>query len=116
MTESMTLAIDVEALERLADPRAVIDDSKDFASHVGVISPGMGYQSATRISHLGVPDVDFLTRIDREGGLAQVLSATDTDRYVYIGTDVTDAELAIATGWEYLDVEVAADEAGWDVE
>lgn len=112
----MTLAIDVGALDRLADPADVIGDAQQFATHVGVISGGMGYQSSSWLQELGIPEVDFLTRLDREGGLAQVMSTTDTDRYVFLGTRTVEAELAIEAGWEYLDVTVAAEEAGWDVE
>lgn len=115
MTESMTLAIDVGAIERFANPGSVIEDAKEFATHVGVISAGMGYQSSTRLHQLGIPEVDFLTRVDREGGLTQVKSITDTDRYVFIGSDVDEAELAIGAGWEYLDVTIASDEAGWNL-
>lgn len=113
MTASMTLAIDVSAIERVSNPPDVVEDAKRFATHVGVISAGMGYPASTRIRELGITDVDFLTRLDREGGLEQVMSITDTDRYVFVGTDITEAELAIGAGWEYIDVVVACEEAGW---
>lgn len=115
MPDSLTVAIDEGALDRFADPHRVLADATRFAANVGVISTSTGYHAA-RIHDLDPDQVDFLTRLDRKKGLQQVRNNSDTERYVYIGTDIDAAEIAVSLDWEYLDVQAAAEAADWDCE
>lgn len=112
-SETMTLAFDLEAIDRLAEPGAAFTGAKGWAEHVGVIFDGMAYQVINYLRDRGVYDEDFFSRLDRERSLEFAREEAETDRYVLVGTDDDDAALADATGWEYLDVAEAAEAADW---
>lgn len=113
MTETMTLAFDVEALDPLADPATVFEDARQWSSYVGVVSDRMAYQVVNYLRELGVYNEDFFSRANKARSLEHVKERTDTDRYVYIGPTEDDADLARETGWEFLTVEKAAEKADW---
>lgn len=112
-SNTMTLAFDLESIDRLAEPGPVFNDAKGWAENVGVIFDGMAYQVINYLRDRGVYDEDFFSRLDRERSLQFAKEQADTDRYVLVGTDDEDAALADATDWEYLDIEEAADAADW---
>lgn len=113
MTETMTLAFDVEALDPLADPAAAFEDARQWSSYVGVVSDRMAYQVVNYLREMGVYNEDFFSRADRARSLEHVKGQTDTDRYVFVGPTEEDAELAQETGWEFLTVKEAAEKADW---
>jgi len=115
MTDSMTLAFDVEALEPLAAPGAAFEDARQWSTYVGVVSDKMAYQVVNYIREQGVYNEDFFSRADRAGSLDHVRETTDTDRYVFVGRSEEDADLARECGWEFLPVEEAARKADWDL-
>jgi len=51
----------------------------------------------------------------RGESLANVKDQFDTERHVFVGTAAEDEALAGDVGWEYLDIEDAAEAAGWDL-
>jgi len=115
MSESMTLAFDIEALERLDDIEAVFRDARRWSSFVGVISDRMAYQVVNYLRDRGVYDEDFFSRADKAHSLKHVKGQTGTERYVYVGCTDADADLARDHGWEFLSVEEAARAAAWDL-
>lgn len=112
---SMTVAFDLDAVTRLADPRAVFQEAKGWSEHVGVVFDGMGYQVVNYLRDRGVDNEDFFTRLDREKSLRFILEETDTDRHVLIGTGSEDEALAERTGWEYRALDAAAEAADWSL-
>lgn len=110
----LTLAFDLAALQRLADPGAVVADATRWSEHVGVVTD--------RPPHV-------LTKFTRDHGIQQDLSPDpvpavdtlehmrehfDTGRYVHVGTSAEHEQRAETVGWEFLHVDEAASEAGWE--
>lgn len=115
MSDSMTLAFELEALEPLADPAAVFEDARRWSTHVGVVSDKMAYQVINYLRDQGVYNEDFFSRADRACSLAHIRETTDTERYVFVGRSEDDADLARECGWEFQPVEKAARKADWDL-
>lgn len=112
---TMTLAFELEAIRRLADPEAVIDDATQWSVNVGIIAEDS--TAANRYASEHHLQQDFFIRpFDKRESLVNVKKQFHTDRYVFIGTNQADRELAAETDWEYLPLEDAADKAGWTVE
>lgn len=110
---SMTLAFDLEALKQLADAQAVFDGARRWSSYVGVVSDEPTYV-VTNYTRKRRIRQDFFSGPKEKGeSLASVKQQFDTDRHVYIGTTESDSALAEEHGWEYLDVEEAAEAAEW---
>jgi hypothetical protein len=113
---SLTLAFDLEALRRVADPTAVVADAERWSEQVGVVTD--------RPPHV-------LTKFTREHAIQQAFSPEpepavetlehmrrhfETARHVYVGTSSDHAQRAEAAGWEYLNVEEAARAADWELD
>jgi hypothetical protein len=112
---SLTLAFDLEALRRVADPAAVVADAKRWSEQVGVVTD--------RPPHV-------LTKFTREHGIQQAFSPEpepavetlehmrrhfETARHVHVGTSRDHAQRAETAGWEFLGIEDAARAADWEL-
>jgi len=110
-SSDMTLAFSLEALQRLAEPAAAIDDAREWSQYVGAIAAtpngALSFTKERRIR------LDFFsgTRPPAET-LYAVKGNYRTERYVLVGVD-GQAELAESRRWEFQHVEDAADRAGW---
>jgi hypothetical protein len=111
----MTLIFALEALERLVQPGVAVSDAQEWSEHIGVVSE----ESFEEVrSFLDRHDVraDFTSGDGNlAGSLAVARQRFPTERHVFLGTGDADRELAQSLGWEYLDVDEAAGEAGWQV-
>ena len=98
----MTLAFELEALKRLADPEEVFADARTWS----VVT---NFTRKNRIRQ------DFFSGPrGKSESLENVKRQFDTDRHVLVGTeDGDDASVAAAVEWEFLPVEQAAEAAGW---
>jgi hypothetical protein len=109
----MTLAFDLAALKALAKPDAVFSDARQWTEYVGVVSEKPTYVVTNFTRKHRIRQDFFSGPRGREESLENVREQFGTDRHVFVGTDAADADLAEATGWEYLDVEDAAEAADW---
>lgn len=109
----MTLAFELDALRAMSSPGDVFTDAREWSEYVGVVSEEPTY-AVTNYTRKQRIRQDFFSgpRGVRES-LSSVRSQFETERYVFIGTDEDDAEIAEQVEWEYLDVEDAAEAAGW---
>ena len=112
MSGRPTVAFEPAALQRLADPRQAVADADTWAAHVGVAARTPD-RAADVASRLGV-EPDFVASVEGESdGLDVVHRQYPADRYVLLGTTDADRRAARRFDWEYLDVETAAERAGW---
>jgi hypothetical protein len=108
----LTLAFELAALKRLADPNAAFADARGWSEHVGIVTDQAPY---------------VLTKFVRENGLRNDFPAEpapavetldhmrthhDTERYVYV---VPDGAAVEAAGWELLPLSEAAERADWEL-
>ena len=109
----LTLAFTLEALERLADPGAVVADARRWSEHVGAVSAAPnGALAFTRDRRIRL---DFFsgTRTPAEA-LYGVQSTCPTERHVLVGVP-EQSSLATDRGWEFQPVAAAAERAGWQL-
>jgi len=111
----MTLAFEFDALQTLADPNAVFDDARQWTEYVGVLSDEPTYvvTNFTRKRRLRQDFFSGPRGVDES--LDNVRDQFETDRHVFIGTTDDDRTTAEAHGWEYLDIEEAAEFAEWEL-
>ena len=109
----MTLAFELEALKTLADPNSVFSGARQWTEYVGVVSEKPTYVVTNFTRKHRVRQDFFSGPRGVEESLENIKSQFDTDRHVFVGVDEDDAAVAEATGWEFLDVEDAAEAAGW---
>ncbi|QLG63176.1 DUF7124 domain-containing protein [Halorarum salinum] len=114
-SSDMTLAFELAALKRLADPNGVFNDARGWTEYVGVVSEKPTYV-VTNFTRKHRVRQDFFSgpRGVRES-LENVKAQFDTDRHVFVGTTEEDEATAGAAGWEFLPLESAADAAGWEL-
>lgn len=113
MAEGLTLAFTLSALQRVADPEAVVADAGSWSTSVGVVTdrPPHVLTKFTRDHHI---QQDFAPEpAPAAETLEHVRVHHDTDRHLVVGTDDADHAAAEAAGWEYLDVTEAAEDADW---
>ena len=111
----MTLAFELEALKRLADPTAVFEDARRWTEYVGVVSEKPTYVITNFTRKNRIRQDFFSGPRGVEESLENVRSQFDTPRHVFVGTADEDREVAEAVGWEYLALEDAAEAAEWDL-
>jgi hypothetical protein len=111
----MTLAFDLGALKELAYPDSVFTDARQWSEYVGVISEQPTYVVTNFTRKHRIRQDFFSGPRGREESLVNVKEQFDTDRHVFVGSGEADAELAEATGWEFLPVEDAAEAADWEL-
>jgi hypothetical protein len=110
---TMTLAFDLSALEILAEPGPVFADARRWSKYVGVVSDKPTYVVTNFTRKHRIRQDFFSGPRGKEESLENVRGQFDTDRHVLIGSTDEDRETAEATGWEYLDIEDAAEAAEW---
>lgn len=108
----MTLAVDLAAFKAFLNPRNVFADARQWSRYVGVVADDAEAVKSA-VQGYGVRQDFEIGRLDRQSVLSKLKWEADTDRYVFVGADEEDRELANYVGWEYLPVEEAAAEAGW---
>jgi hypothetical protein len=109
----MTLAFELAALQSLAEPDAVFQDARRWSAYVGVVSDEPTYVVTNFTRKNRIRQDFFSGPRGRAESLESVKRQFDTERHVFIGTNDDDETLAEETGWEYLDVENAAEKAEW---
>ncbi|WP_411965824.1 hypothetical protein [Haloferax sp. YSMS24] len=109
----MTLAFELEALKRLANPNEAFADARTWTEYVGVVSEKPTYVVTNFTRKERIRQDFFSGPRGVAESLDNVMRQFDTDRHVYIGTTDDDRALAEEADWEYLSVEDAADAAGW---
>lgn len=110
----LTLAFTLAAFRALADPRAAVRDARRWSQHVGIVDEDeTAVQRAAR--RAGVQQ-DYDVGMDRQSTLSRLKWEADTDRYVLIGTNEDDADLADYVNWEFRAIDEAATRAGWRLE
>ncbi|MFW5956071.1 MAG: DUF7124 domain-containing protein [Halorhabdus sp.] len=111
----LTLAFDLSALQRLAHPDAVFSDARLWSKYVGIVSEKPTYIVTNFARKHRIRQDFFSGPRGREESLENVMAQFETPRYVYVGADEAAAEIAADAGWEYLDVEDAAEAAEWEL-
>jgi len=111
----MTLAFELAALQRLADPEGVFADARQWTQYVGVVSEKPTYVVTNYTRKHRVRQDFFSGPRGVEESLGNVRRQFDTDRHVFLGTTDGDREKAQAAGWEYVPIESAAGAAGWEL-
>lgn len=110
----MTLAFSHEALERLADPEAAIEDARTWSEYVGAVSAAPN-GALTYTRERGIR-LDFFSGTRTPGeALFAVTGSYRTERYVLVGVD-GQAGLTERGHWEFQHVEDAAERAGWELD
>lgn len=112
----MTLAFELEALQRVADPGAVFTDAREWTQYLGVVSEKPTYVVTNFTRKHRIRQDFFSGPRGMQESLESVKGQFDTDRYVLIGTEDEHATLAASIDWEYLPIEEAADAADWQLE
>lgn len=114
--ERITVAFTLTALERLRDPGAVFDQTRNWARSVGLVSDRpMHAQTGFARKH-GIDYGFHSGPRDLLDSLPVIRGRPEhaADRYLLIGVD-TDPDAARAAGWEYLTIEDAAEATGWQL-
>jgi hypothetical protein len=111
----MTLALELDALQELAQPDAVFQDARRWSEYVGVVSDEPTYVVTNFTRKHRIRQDFFSGPRGKRDSLESVSEQFDTDRHVFVGVDDDDAALAEEVGWEYLDVEQAAEAAEWEL-
>lgn len=112
-SSDMTLAFELEALKRLAEPDAVFSDARTWSKYVGVVSEKPTYVVTNFTRKQRIRQDFFSGPRGKKESLENVKRQFDTDRHVFVGASEEDADLADEVGWEFLDIEDAAEAAGW---
>lgn len=111
----MTLAFELAALENFAYPEGVFDDAREWSTYIGIVSDEPTYVVTNFTRKNRIRQDFFSGPRGREESLESIQTQFDTERHVFVGVDDEDAELADRVGWEYIDVEDAAEAAGWEI-
>lgn len=106
---SLTLAFELAALRRLADPEGAVADARTWSEHVGVVADDPPYvlTKFTRDNHVR-NDFEPASEPAAET-LSHLLEHFETDRFVFVAAEAD----AAPDGWERQAVANAAAEAGW---
>lgn len=112
----LTLAFDLEALRRVEEPAAVVADAARWSEHVGVVTDQPPHV-LTKFTRNHAIEQDFSPEpAPAVVTLEHLHEHFDTGRYVHVGTSATHERRAETAGWEFLAVEAAAREAGWELD
>jgi hypothetical protein len=111
----MTLAFELAALKELRSPDSVFTDARQWTNYVGVISDKPTYVVTNFTRKHRIRQDFFSGPRSREESLENIKDQFDSERYVFVGTEPADEELAEQTGWEYVDYESAAQAADWEL-
>ncbi|MFB6312100.1 MAG: hypothetical protein ABEH64_13075 [Salinirussus sp.] len=111
---ALTLAFTLGAFEALADPRAAVRDARRWSQYVGIVDDDE--TAVQRAAQRAGIQQDYDVGMDRQSTLSRLKWEADTDRYVLVGTDEDDADLADYVNWEFRAIDEAAARAGWRLE
>jgi len=111
----MTLAFELEALKALHSPESAFTDARQWTTYLGVISSEPTYVVTNFTRKHRIRQDFFSGPRTREESLITIREQFDSERHVFVGTCDDDETLADETSWEYLDVEDAAEAAGWSL-
>ena len=112
----MTLAFELAALKRLADPEAVFADARTWSEYVGVVSDKPTYVVTNFTRKNRIRQDFFSGPRGKEESLDNVKRQFDTDRHVFVGVpDGDDPAVAESVDWEFLPIEQAAEAAEWEL-
>jgi len=111
----MTLAFELAALQSLAAPDEVFQDARRWSAYVGVVSDEPTYVVTNFTRKHRIRQDFFSGPRGKAESLESVREQFETPRHVFVGAGENDAEVADATGWEYIPVGDAAEKAGWEV-
>ncbi|TKR26457.1 DUF7124 domain-containing protein [Natronomonas salsuginis] len=114
-SSDMTLAFELEALKKLANPEPVFSDARSWSEYVGVISEKPTYVVTNFTRKNRIRQDFFSGPRGREESLENVKSQFQTERHVFVGLTDEDEALAESVDWEFLPLETAADAAGWEL-
>lgn len=108
---SLTLAFELVAARRLADPEGAVADARTWSENVGIVSdrPPHVLTKFTRDNYIRNdfgPGTDPIAET-----LEHLREHFETDRFVFIASDADSAP----EGWEYQPIEAAAERAGWEL-
>lgn len=110
----ITLAFTLAAIQELGDPAAVFRQARRWSEHVGIVADDTEAVEQT-VAKWGLRQDYEIGTLDTQSVLSRLKWEADTPRFVLIGTDEADAELASYVGWEFLRVEAAAAAADWQL-
>lgn len=113
-----TVAFELAALRRAADPGQVFRSTRRWATNVGVVGDEPTYVVTNFARQEGI---DLAFNSGRHGlyeslGYVRSQPEHDAERYVLVGTDEVDDGRVGERGWEFVPIEEAAEEAGWKLE
>jgi hypothetical protein len=111
----MTLAFELTALQRLANPTEVFQEARRWSEYVGVVSDKPTYVVTNFTRKNRIRQDFFSGPRGKEESLDSVGRQFDTERHVFVGTSEDDRAVAGAVDWEYLPVEDAAAAAEWEL-
>jgi hypothetical protein len=108
----LTLAFDLAALRRVADPAAAVVDARRWSEHVGVVTDRPPYV-LTKFTREHAVENDFPPEpAPAAETLDHMRTHHDTERYVFV---VPDDATPTAEGWEPLPLSEAVERAGWEL-
>lgn len=117
-TSDMTMAFSYRAIRRLANVHAALADAENWTDYLGIV----GDVDATVINKYqreNVLDLDFFNGSGT--GPAERLAAVGpnsmfyAERMVLVGVDEREQAWAQEADWEFVPLETAAEEAGWEL-
>ncbi|KYH27892.1 hypothetical protein HAPAU_05670 [Halalkalicoccus paucihalophilus] len=115
--DDMTMALTYEAAKRLADPGLVLAGAT-FADWIGIVGEVDAHVITTFQRKKGI-DADFFNGTGTGPGerLAEIteMSMFFAERMVVLGC-AGEEWIAEEAGWEFLDIETAAEKAGWELD
>jgi len=108
----LTLAFDLAALRRVADPAAAVADARRWSEYVGVVTDRPPYV-LTKFTREHAVGNDFPPEpAPAAETLDHMRTHHDTERYVFV---VPDDATPTAEGWEPLPLSEAVERAGWEL-
>jgi 3-deoxy-D-manno-octulosonate 8-phosphate phosphatase KdsC-like HAD superfamily phosphatase len=113
--DTITIAFELAALDRLADPGRVLKDTRQWTAHLGIVSDEPSHVVRKRARDHGITP-DFLPGPrDRAESLVKIKNQPehDADRFIFVSTDEELSSVAAQHGWEFQLIEAAAETAGW---
>ncbi|MFB6188106.1 MAG: hypothetical protein ABEI06_08495 [Halobacteriaceae archaeon] len=114
-SSDMTLAFELSALKTLAKPGEAFTEARRWSEYVGVVSDEPTYVVTNFTRKRRIRQDFFSGPKGKAESLESVKNQFDTERHVFIGTTEEDQAMADEKGWEYLDVEQAAEAADWPI-
>jgi hypothetical protein len=111
----VTLAFELSALRKFADPETVFRDAREWSHHVGVVANDTEAVRAF-VRENGLRQDFELGKRDKWLVMEGIRDESDTTRYVFVGASMEDRRLADHLGWEFVTVSEAAEKADWTLE